>query len=49
MISVAPVLDSGGCSCGKFIFTTRFSLKEIGKGSCDTSDNKTMNSNYACT
>ena len=34
MISIAPASDLsaiGGCSWSKFIFTTRFSLKEIGK------------------
>ena len=49
VISVAPALDlsaTGGCSWGKLIFTTSFSLKEIGKDKCCPNGNKTMISEY---
>ena len=37
MIYVAPAHDlsaTGGYSCGKLIFMTRFSIKEIGEDKC---------------
>ena len=49
MIYVAPALDlsaTGGCSWGKLIFTTSFSLKEICKDKCCPNGIKTMNSEY---
>ena len=48
MISVPPAHDlsaNGGCSWGKLIFMTRFSLKEIGKEKCCPEGSKT-NSEY---